>query len=284
MITELDVIDHQDLTQAVRLLESPSILSRLTSLTDSSIKTTINKLPASAIKILNNVAEASLKKAAKLAFISMGNKPSLPASSKLHKLLAATAGAAGGAFGSSSLLLELPISTTIIMRAVADIARSEGFNLQDITTQHYCIEVFALATDKPNDDSAEAGYYMTRGFLTQSMQHLNNHLSKMATTQTTQTINAAGNSHGGKWLEAIISKVTRKFGLVITHKLAAQAIPVIGAVTGATINTLFINFYQDMARGHFIVKRLEKKYGVEVVKDEYQKIYQQLLPLLKKHR
>lgn len=40
--------------------------------------------------------------------------------------------------------------------------------------------------------------------------------------------------------------------------MAAQVVPVIGALTGATLNTMFTDYYQDMARGHFIVKRLEK--------------------------
>ena len=51
----------------------------------------------------------------------------------------------------------------------------------------------------------------------------------------------------------------------------------IGAFTGATINALFTDFYQDMARGHFTVKRLEHKYGFEQVKDEYAQILRKQL-------
>ncbi|MNW10716.1 hypothetical protein D3C71_2079900 [compost metagenome] len=60
-----------------------------------------------------------------------------------------------------------------------------------------------------------------------------------------------------------------RFGVVVSEKFAAQAVPVIGAVAGATLNTIFIGYYQDMARGHFIVKRLERKYGFESVRLVY---------------
>ena len=70
----------------------------------------------------------------------------------------------------------------------------------------------------------------------------------------------------------LIEKVAARFGVVITEKFAAQAVPVIGAVTGAGINTMFIDFYQDMALGHFTIKRLEQKYGFDHIKKEYNNI------------
>lgn len=48
-----------------------------------------------------------------------------------------------------------------------------------------------------------------------------------------------------------IAKVAERFGIQITEKAAAQAIPALGAVSGAIINTIFIDHFQDMARGHF---------------------------------
>ena len=46
----------------------------------------------------------------------------------------------------------------------------------------------------------------------------------------------------------------------------------IGALGGATINLLFVDHFQEVARGHFTVRRLERKYGKEKVKEEYIKI------------
>jgi hypothetical protein len=80
-------------------------------------------------------------------------------------------------------------------------------------------------------------------------------------------------TEAAKWLAQLIAKVAARFEIVISEKTAAQAAPVIGAGFGATLNTLIINFYQDIARGHFIVNRLAAKYGEAAVEDAYKKIY-----------
>jgi hypothetical protein len=56
----------------------------------------------------------------------------------------------------------------------------------------------------------------------------------------------------------------------VSQKLAAQAIPAVGAVGGATVNLIFMDHYQSMARAHFTVRRLEKMYGKEIVQTAYQ--------------
>jgi hypothetical protein len=56
----------------------------------------------------------------------------------------------------------------------------------------------------------------------------------------------------------------------VSEKVAAQAVPVVGAVGGAAINVLFTAHFQSMARGHFIVRRLERAYGAEAVRQAYQ--------------
>jgi hypothetical protein len=66
--------------------------------------------------------------------------------------------------------------------------------------------------------------------------------------------------------------VASRFGITVSEKVAAQAVPVLGAAGGALINTIFIDHFQDIARGHFIVRRLERKYGADLVKEEYLKL------------
>ena len=60
--------------------------------------------------------------------------------------------------------------------------------------------------------------------------------------------------------------------------MAAQAVPVIGALSGATINTLFTNHFQNMAIGHFAVLRLEQQYGKALVQEQYLAIKERLQP------
>ena len=69
-----------------------------------------------------------------------------------------------------------------------------------------------------------------------------------------------------------ISALASRFGIVVSEKVAAQAIPVIGGIGGLFINTVFMDHFQDMARGHFTVRRLERKYGKDPVRQEYDKL------------
>ena len=67
----------------------------------------------------------------------------------------------------------------------------------------------------------------------------------------------------------LLSAIAARFGIVVSEEAAAKAIPIVGAASGSIINVLFINHFQDMARGHFIVRRLERKYGTDMVREEY---------------
>jgi hypothetical protein len=67
----------------------------------------------------------------------------------------------------------------------------------------------------------------------------------------------------------LVGAIASRFGVVVSEQAAAKAIPVIGAASGAVINILFIDHFQDMARGHFIIKRLEAKYGTGTVESAY---------------
>jgi len=72
-----------------------------------------------------------------------------------------------------------------------------------------------------------------------------------------------------------ITQVASRFGIVVTQKLAAQAIPLVGALGGAAVNYAFIEHFQDVARGHFTVRRLERTYGKELVRREYERLAQE---------
>jgi len=62
--------------------------------------------------------------------------------------------------------------------------------------------------------------------------------------------------------------------VVVTDKVAAQAFPIVGALGGAAVNYAFIEHFQDMARGHFTVRRLERAYGKDLIKKEYTRLAQ----------
>jgi hypothetical protein len=70
----------------------------------------------------------------------------------------------------------------------------------------------------------------------------------------------------------LVRAIAARFGVVVQDKAAARMVPVAGAISGALLNLLFMNHFQDMARGHFIVRRLERKYGIEYIRKIYQRI------------
>lgn len=265
--------DLADLQRAVALLEAPTLTAKMANLVGSPLEFAVRKLPNAVSSRIQSVTEAALYKAAQTALWSMDRtQPGKPASPRLHKLAAAASGALGGLGGLPALAVELPLSTTIIMRAVADIARSEGFDLEDFATRQACLEVFALGGNTGKDDASETGYYLARGFTTEVMRHLSAELAGTAVGGGHGVLLGLGPKEAGKWLAKMVEKVAARFGVVVSEKFAAQAVPILGAVAGATLNTMFTDYYQDMARGHFIVKRLEQRYGFEPVRLAYQSL------------
>jgi hypothetical protein len=180
----------------------------------------------------------------------------------MHTVAVATSGAIGGALGLAALSIELPISTGLILRSIADIAASEGENPTHLETKLACLTVFALGSPKDRrDDAAESGYFAARAALASAVTEAAKHIAQKGIAKG-----------GGPALVRLISLITARFGIVVSEKAAAQLVPVIGAAGGALINTIFIGHYQDMARGHFIVRRLEKVHGAEPVREAYDKL------------
>ena len=77
-------------------------------------------------------------------------------------------------------------------------------------------------------------------------------------------------------LVRFLTQIAARFGVVVTQKFAAQMVPVIGAFGGAVVNYAFIDHFQDVARGHFTVRRLERVHGKDEVRLEYDRIRAEL--------
>src|SRR5436190_16914573 len=117
--------DREALAAAVGRLESPSLAGRLAALAGKPVGFVQRALPAAASTAVANVAKHALERALDVALYSLRNRR-FTGGRKLHSGLACTTGAIGGAFGLAALAVELPVSTTIMLRAIAAIAQQEG--------------------------------------------------------------------------------------------------------------------------------------------------------------
>jgi hypothetical protein len=117
--------DFAALARAVQSLEHPGFAARLANMAGKPIELIGSALPATVQQSISTITTKALQSALKVAPRTMQDTPH--AGSRLvHKVLATASGAAGGAFGLATLPIELPVSTIIMLRAIAEIARSEG--------------------------------------------------------------------------------------------------------------------------------------------------------------
>ncbi|QJR13415.1 EcsC family protein [Usitatibacter palustris] len=251
----------EDLKRAKQLLENPGLVAKLSSMLGSPVEKGLEMLPAKWQKSVHKASEAALMKAVQVAVSSLGAKTGGKSNERMHSMFAAASGAVGGAFGIAALAVELPVSTTVMLRSIAAIAASEGENPQHIDTKLACLTVFALGSTKDkSDNAAESGYFAARTALATAVSEASKFLAQKGLAKT-----------GGPALVRLVALIGARFGVVVSEKAAMQAIPIIGAAGGAMINTVFIGHYQDMARGHFIVRRLEKIHGADPVRIAYEK-------------
>jgi len=247
-----------ELRYARTILENPGFTARIANVLGSPIEKGMQMLPPGWNESVNKAVRSALFKALQVAVVSLGGKIPRQSSNVLHKVLVGASGTVGGAFGLASVAFELPISTTIMLRSIADIARSEGFDIGAVETKLNCLEVFALGGRSKADDAAESSYWAVRAALGQAVSEAATYISRRGVVERTAPA-----------IARLLSAVASRFGVVVSEQAAAKAIPVIGAASGAVINVLFIDHFQDMARGHFIIKRLEAKYGQGTVESAY---------------
>src|SRR5580704_796009 len=271
--SRLSIDDREALERAMRELERTSLAIRLSSILGRQAGAIASLVPANIAEIASRAAEAAIRSGLNFALRSLAGKP-LRDRRRMHKSIAVLAGAAGGAFGISSLPVELPFSTTIMLRSIADIARAEGQDLADPKTALACLEVFALGgrdgsnrdIDVPDSNFSdgavlETGYFALRAILAKSVTEAASYLAGRAAA-----------SEAAPALVRLVSQIGTHFGVVVSQKLVAQSVPLIGAAGGAAINYAFADHFQTIARGHFTVLRLERRYGARIIRAEYERM------------
>ncbi|WP_338469162.1 hypothetical protein ROLI_025710 [Roseobacter fucihabitans] len=184
----------------------------------------LDKLPAAARSGLQGATKRALEQAMKAAGSSRSYVPDQK--SWVNTAVGAAMGAVGGAGGLPTALAELPVTTTLLLRIIQGVAVEHGFDPASQSVQFDCIEVFASAGPLAQDDGADLGFLSARVTLT------------------------------GAAFQGIIARVAPRLATVLGQKLAAQTVPVLGAVAGAATNYAYTNYYQEIAHVHFGLRKL----------------------------
>jgi hypothetical protein len=261
--------DYLSLKLAHTHLETPSFAVRLSNVIGTPIEMGLKLMPRGIYQSLQRAAEKGVWRALNAATSGLQHKRG-PARDVRYKIAGIAGGAVGGFFGGPAILLELPLTSLVMLRAIADIARAEGEQLDSLETRMACLEVFALGGRSADDDAADLGYYGLRLALEAPIAGATRYIAQ----------NGVVSRAGSPLLVDLIATVSRRFGATVSERAAAKIIPVIGSVGGAFINHVFIQHFQDMARGHFTIRRLERKYGPRLIRSQYDRLSKANAPVL----
>ncbi|MGX9357141.1 EcsC family protein [Roseobacteraceae bacterium S113] len=190
----------------------------------------LERLPDGIKDRLESATERALLIALDAAGASRARVPDQ--SSWVNRAVTTAMGAAGGFGGLPTALTELPVTTTLLLRTIQGIARAHGFDPDDPEIARECLYVFAAAGPLEHDDGANMAFLAARVTLT------------------------------GGTVQGLIARIAPRLAGALGQKLAAQAVPVLGAAAGAATNYAYTSYYEEMAAVHFGLKRLALRHDV----------------------
>lgn len=196
----------------------------------------LNRLPPEVQKMVGERARDGLELAFRTAILGL-EAGARPDKSGAYRLGGALSGAMGGLGGFATTLAELPVTTGLIMRSVADIARGAGLDLNDAAVRAACVEVFAFGGPLEEDDDADIAFWATR--------------------------------LAGQEMAQLMAAVVVRYAPNMMTKLGAQAVPLVGAAIGAGLNLVYMDFYQRMARVVFALQPIEQAEGRAAVRRRF---------------
>jgi hypothetical protein len=252
MVESLSAADRAALQAAVKQLEGESFAMTVASKIGMPIEALLRHLPAGAHDKIAAAVDHALRQCLRVALLG----PSGTSRKRAHTLATAATGAAGGFFGLPGLAVELPVTTTIMLHSIAQIAREHGEDLSQPEPALSCLEVLAFGGQ--GKGAADSAYYATRAALAQVTRDAATYIAEKGLAK-----------EGAPAIVSFLSRVAARFGIEVSEKAAAQMVPIAGAVGGLTLNVVFTKHYQRLAEGHFTVRALERKYGAALVQAEY---------------
>jgi len=213
-------------------------------------ETLLDWLPKIFRRGFEKVGTWALRRAMVLALttINLGRKrkPSV----LTHVTLTTITGAIGGSLGWLTMVFELPFTTVLMLRGIADIARSEGEDLTKAESRMACLAVLGMTRAKRGEAGGQWRFFATRS----ALQKLLKEAGQVAARRGVAARTAPA-------VVRLISNIAARFGVVVSEKAVAQSIPLLGMLGGAAINALITRHYLNLAKGYFSLRRLEREHG-----------------------
>lgn len=235
-------------------------------------------LPDGATKILEGAIEPILMAASGVAAATHldGNDESWGGWLKaqlggewFHRIASTVSGAIGGSAGLPTAMVELGVSTGLMLRAIQDVAKSYGQDLSDPMTLADCVAVLGRGGPRKDDDEVDVAYWTMRAGLKKAVTP--DVVLKAVASDTAQK--AATSASMQKLIQsAAFKKILERYGIVSLQTFAEKAVPIAGSMLGAFTNYQFTSYYQSMAHVVFRLKPIEDRYEDGQVDACYQRV------------
>jgi hypothetical protein len=257
-IQDIDTTHRAALAAAANTLENPNLAARIADYAGAPVNRVMALLPRFADRRLAKASEAAMLRCLKTAIDTLDEQDQKRPLRWVSSVAAGVTGGVSGFVGIAALPVELPITATLMLRAIAAIARHNGEDLRQVEARLACLQVFGLGARPAGGVRGDVGYFAARALLARVSGGA---VAEVVQRGAVQLSSPFGNS--------LLSELASRFSLVVSDRIATSAMPVIGALGGATVNVIFMGHFQRIAEAHFTVRRLERRYGNELVRQHY---------------
>jgi hypothetical protein len=248
------------INEARDFLENPSFLVRVANLVGKPLEKGLGLIPERVRNKIHVAVEAAMARGLTAVTRTVSSGPAVESgaeffgaddasrsSGRWHSVAAFGTGAVGGFFGVFSLPLELPLTTAIMLRSIVAIARDFGHDVSDPAVQLECLYVLSLG------GASDTAYWASRLAFNDLIRNAAREIEKSSAPV----------------LVRFLAQVASRFELVVSEKVMAEVIPVVGALGGGALNVAFSEHFNSAARFHFGLRALERRYGADAVRAVY---------------
>lgn len=250
--------DRAVLVRAYQQLEQAGVVGKVSGMVGAPVQATAKLALSRWSPHVQRLIQSGLEHALSTAIATLAQEPNLSDNDRLHSTLVSFCGAATGLLGLTGLAADLPLTTGIILRSIAGIAREEGEDLETLDARTACISVLAMGGRSLVETAAKTDYYAVRLAL-----------ANVISDGTAEFALGTVPTHA---MVRLVPLISARFGATVSQKIPSQSVPLLGAFGGAAVNAMLMRHFQRMAHGHFAIRRLERKYGVELVMHEYESL------------